>query len=174
MKVAIVYHYLAHYREAVFEMLSLTDFRNHFVVFSDRQSNLPSIATIDPEKSRSVRPAGTLNWRFIRNRWFTPSILWQHDLLKIAASREFDVLILLGNMQFLSTWIAAVIGRLRGKRILMWTHGILRQENGVRWLLRRSFYRLADGLLLYGHRARSLLASQGFDAGSLDRRVQFA
>jgi glycosyltransferase involved in cell wall biosynthesis len=164
-RVAIIYPYLAHYREAVFQLLSDAGSRHSYVIFSDRRSNLPSIATISPEKSKST--GGTLNWRFIRNWWVTPRILWQSAALHIAAGREFDTLIFLGDAQFLSTWLAAIIGRLRGKRILMWTHGILRQESGLRAAIRGSFYRLAHGLLLYGHRARRLLMAQGFDAARL-------
>ena len=134
-RVAIVYHYLAHYREAVFETLSRPAARHHYVIFSDRQSNIPSLATIAPEKSRS-RPAGRLNWRFIRNRWLTQCALAER-CVRIALSREFDAVILLGNMQFLSTWIAALLARVIGKRVLMWTHGVLRRERGVRGCVRR-------------------------------------
>lgn len=160
--VAIVYHYLAHYREAVFAELSRPDGRHSYVVFADRASNIPSLATIPPDRSRFAAAGGRLNWRFLRNIWLTPGILWQSGLLRIAAGREFDTLILLGNMQFLSTWAAALLGRLTGKRVLMWTHGVLRREGGLRGFLRRCFYRLAHGLLLYGHRARDLLIEQGF------------
>ena len=161
-RVAIVYHYLAHYREAIFEMLSRPDAKNRYVIFSDRKSNIPSLATIPPEKARSINPGGSLNWRFIRNRWLTPNVLWQGEALRIATSREFDVVIFLGNMRFLSTWIAAILARVTGKRVLMWTHGVLRPETGLHGIVRRSFYRLAHGLLLYGVRARDLLAARGF------------
>lgn len=166
-RVAIVYHYLAHYREAVFASLSEPQRRHSYVVFSDRHSNLPGLSTIDPRLARSENAEGTINWRFIRNRWFSQSVLWQSAPLRIALGREFDVLILLGNVHFLSTWVAAMLARLRGKRVLMWTHGVLRREAGLPGRLRRSFYRLAHGLLLYGHRARDILQSQGFNKDSL-------
>ncbi len=165
--VAIVYHYLAHYREAVFDMLSRTDARHKYMIYADRRSNLPSISTIPPERSRAVDPAASLNWTFIRNRWLTSRILWQSDAVRVALGRDHDVMILLGNMQFLSTWVAAIIGRIRGKRVLMWTHGVLERETGLRGFLRRRFYGLAHGLLLYGHRARDLLKEQGFDPACL-------
>jgi glycosyltransferase involved in cell wall biosynthesis len=165
--VAVLYHYLAHYREAVFDALSSANSQHHYEIFSDRGSNVPSIATISPERSRYCDPAGRLNWRFVRNRWLTRNILWQSDALSIALSRRFDAVILLGNMQFVSTWPAAILARLTGKRVLMWTHGILRRERGLKGALRRVFYRLAHGLLLYGDRARDLLTAQGFDPNRL-------
>jgi glycosyltransferase involved in cell wall biosynthesis len=166
-RVAVLYHYLAHYREAVFEVLSSPAARHRYEIFSDRQSNIPSLATIAPEKSRHCSAAGRLNWRFVRNRWLTKNVLWQSAALRIALSPRFDTVILLGNMQFISTWIAAVLARIMGKRVLMWTHGILRAEPGMRGRIRKAFYRLAHGLLLYGNRARELLAAQGFDPNRL-------
>jgi glycosyltransferase involved in cell wall biosynthesis len=166
-RVAILYHYLAHYREAVFEALSSSEARHHYEIFSDRQSNVPSLATILPEKSRYYSSAGRLNWHFVRNHWFRQRVLWQSAALRIALSPQFGTVILLGNMQFISTWMAAVLARFTGKQVLMWTHGVLRPELGVRGRMRRAFYRLAHGLLLYGGRARDLLAAQGFDPDRL-------
>jgi glycosyltransferase involved in cell wall biosynthesis len=162
-RVAILYPYLAHYREAVFDALSSSTARHRYVIFSDRQSNIPSIATIPPERSRYCNSAGRLNWRFVRNRWPFEEVLWQSAALRIALSPEFDSVIFLGNVKYISTWVAAILARITGKRVLMWTHGILRREQGMRGHLRRAFYRLAHGLLLYGVRARDLLADQGFD-----------
>lgn len=165
-RVAILYPYLAHYREAVFETLSSSAARHRYEIFSDRQSNIPSIATIPPERSRYCNAAGRLNWRFVRNRWLFEQVLWQSEALRIARSPEFDTLILLGNVKYISTWVAAILARITGKRVLMWTHGVLRREQGVRGHLRRAFYRLAHGLLLYGVRARDLLA-EDFDLNRL-------
>lgn len=166
-RVAIIYHYLAHYREAVFACLSRPDARHHYEIFADQRSNIATMATIDPAHSNSVHRDGRLNWRFIRNLWLTSNVLWQTGAVRVALRSDHEVIILLGNMYFLSTWVAACIGRLRGKRVLMWTHGVLREERGLRGAIRRSFYKLAHGLLLYGDRARTILAAQGFDARRL-------
>jgi glycosyltransferase involved in cell wall biosynthesis len=177
-RVAILYPYLAHYREAVFDALSSSAARHRYEIFADRQSNMPSMVTIPLESSRYCDPAGRLNWRFVRNHWFFDQLLWQSGALRIALSPEFDTLILLGNVKYISTWAAAILARIAGKRVLMWTHGVLRREHGVRGGLRRMFYRLAHGLLLYGVRARDLLADD-FDLNrlyviynSLDTTVQ--
>lgn len=166
-RVAILYPYLAHYREAVFDALSGPAARHRYEIFSDRRSNIPSIATIPPERSRYCSPAGRLNWRFVRNSWPFEEVLWQSAALRIALSREFDSVIFLGNVKYISTWVAAILARITGKRVLMWTHGVLRRERGMRGHVRRAFYRLAHGLLLYGVRARDLLADQDFDPNRL-------
>lgn len=166
-RVAILYPYLAHYREAVFDTLSSSAARHRYEIFSGRRSNNPSIATIPLERSRYCTSAGRLNWQFVRNLWFSEHVLWQSAALRIALSPKFDSVILLGNAKYISTWVAAILARITGKRVLIWTHGVLRREQGVRGHLRRVFYRLAHGLLLYGVRARDLLAAQGFDLNRL-------
>jgi len=65
-------------------------------------------------------------------------------------------------MYFLSTWIGALLARMRGKRVLMWSHGFLKPESGPKGFLRRTFYRLAHCMLLYGHRGQRIMADYGF------------
>ena len=66
-------------------------------------------------------------------------------------------------MYFVSTWVAAVIARWRGKKVLMWTHGVRRVEKGIRKKLRLTFYQLADCLLLYGDSAKCHLLNMGIE-----------
>ncbi|MBZ0173614.1 MAG: glycosyltransferase, partial [Phycisphaerales bacterium] len=68
---------------------------------------------------------------------------------------------------------------LRGKRVLFWTHGWQKREPGLKGKFRNAFYRLAHGLLLYGHNAKCVGLGCGFDAdrmhviyNSLDYRTQ--
>ena len=77
-------------------------------------------------------------------------------------SRRYDVLILIGNPHYRQTWLAAVIGRLTGKRVLFWAHGWLRRESRPKALVRNFYYGLADGVLVYSDRARDLAQASGF------------
>ncbi len=137
------------------------------MVFSDKQSNLPALATISPDKANATTEGGELNWQFIRNLWIGKHFLWQFGIVRLAFSRRFDVIIYLGNMYFLSTWLSVIIANLMGKRTLMWTHGYLRDERGLKGWLRERFYRLSDGLLLYGNHAKNILMRRGFKAQDL-------
>jgi glycosyltransferase involved in cell wall biosynthesis len=60
-----------------------------------------------------------------------------------------------------------MIARMKGKRILMWSHGFLKEENGIKGFMRTLFYRLSDGMLLYGNRAKNILINKGFDPSNL-------
>ncbi|MEM7564846.1 MAG: glycosyltransferase [Pseudomonadota bacterium] len=87
--------------------------------------------------------------------------LWQRGLVREVLRADYDAIILLGNMYFLSTWFALFLARLKGKKTLLWTHGVRSKETGVKRLFREFFYRCSDGLLLYGNRARDILGDQG-------------
>ena len=177
---AVVYHYFAHYREPVIrELVEQTGSAPRYVLVSDSTSNLPALQCIDREALEASLPEGALDWRPVRNRWFRDTLLWQQGLVRMSASRDYDAIIFLGNVYFLSTWIAAIVARWTGKQVLMWTHGQRARETGMKGALRGAFYRLADDLLLYGERGAQLLQSQGIPSerlhvvyNSLDYRRQ--
>ncbi len=98
---------------------------------------------------------------------FLDRLTWQSGAVREAAFGNFDTYIFLGNGQWLSTWVAAVVARMRGRRVLFWTHGWTRRDRGMKRYLRVIFYRLANGLLLYGDRARSIGMELGFSSTSL-------
>ncbi len=75
--------------------------------------------------------------------------------------------IFLGNPYIASTWLYAAIARLRGRRVLFWTHGWRNGAPNARERLRNLFYKLAHGLLLYGRRAEMIGKSMGFSPSSL-------
>ena len=92
----------------------------------------------------------------------TSALLWQKGLIRLALRRDIDGMIFLGNVYFLSTWFAALIARLTRKRVLFWTHGWIRNEQGIKAAIRNLFYRLPHGLLLYGNRAKLIGVQNGF------------
>jgi glycosyltransferase involved in cell wall biosynthesis len=165
----VVYHYFAHYREAV--LTELIERGQHRYDFAGD--------TVDDGKG--IRLTGAIPAdRFLRARCFhLGPIMLQPRLLALALSPRYDTLILLGNAFWPATWGAALLGRAVGKRVLFWTHGWLSREHGPRRLFRNTFYRLAHALLVYGHNAKCIGIGEGFDPArihviynSLDYRAQ--
>lgn len=168
-KVAVVYHYFAHYREPVLKEL-IAHGHHDYRLLGDTDSFGTGI------KLASLDETG--HFQRARCRHIGPFLI-QPAAVRASLSGKYDTIILLGNSKWITTWIAAVCARLTGKRVLMWTHGWLRQERGLPGAFRRVFYRLADGLLLYGHRAKSIGTNAGFKPetmhviyNSLDADVQ--
>lgn len=163
LRVVLLQPFLSHYREPIYNLLCRQEYPNpKYSFLSDIVSN-NGIKTIDFQKSRIAPPSGGLHWQKVSNVWFGKVFLWQSAAIRLALDKDVDCIIFLGTMYHFSTWIGAIIARIRGKRVLMWTHGYLREEKGIKGWIREKFYKLSDGLLLYGNRARQLLCKRGFD-----------
>lgn len=151
-RVAVVYHFFAHYRAAIMQAL-LNSKDTEYVLVGDR---------LDPD--RSIEPWQPPASRFVMApcKKLSSTLIWQSGVMKMATRQDIDVMIFLGNVNILSTWLAAGLGRVCGKRVIFWTHGWIRHECGLRAKMRNLFYRLADSLLLYGKRAKQIGRSNGF------------
>lgn len=164
-KVAIIYHYIAHYRKPIFDILCKSSNIDYYVV-ADEESNISSLNVINKSEDSSGVNISK-KWIKVKNIWITKNILWQKDLIKLALNKRFDHLIFLGNMYFISTWIAIVLARLRGKKVYFWTHGFRNEELNLKGRIRVFFYRLAHGMFLYGNRAKNILLEKGFSPDKL-------
>lgn len=158
LRVAVVYPFLPHYRAPVFREL-LDSGENDYLLVGDTKSVDPGVTEWWPENER----------QFLKSpcRQVGSSCLLQRGLVSLSRRFDLDAFIFLGNPYFISTWIAAAIARLKGKRVLFWTHGWTRPERGLKSWLRSVFYKLPHGLLLYGHQARQTGLSLGFPADRL-------
>jgi glycosyltransferase involved in cell wall biosynthesis len=153
-RVAVVYHFFAHYREAVVGRLARSA-KARFTFFGDDHDYESSIkaGSFGPPVDHRACPTHR-----VRGSW-----MWQPGLIRVAASREFDQLILLGNPYWIATWIGAVVGRLTGKRVMFWSHGFLTPPSGAKGLMRRIFFRLAEVHLFYGRSAKQNAVALGWD-----------
>jgi glycosyltransferase involved in cell wall biosynthesis len=158
LKVAIVYPFFAHYREPVLREL-LAHGRHDYLLVGDTRDPSGTIPVLDFADER----------RFIHTPcvYLGRGLMWQRRLVGLALRGGVDCFIFLGNASWPATWIAAVLARLRGCRVLFWTHGWVRPDTGPKQILRAMFYRIAHGLLLYGDHARRIGCSLGFKAENL-------
>jgi len=167
LNIAVQQHFLSHYREVIFNYLCRQEKpRPQYTLYADI-TNKEQIKTISFKKSFFSPEEGGLRWIRIKNFQFGRIFLFQPFAIIIGLISKYDCIIFLGNMYHLSTWISAIFARLTGKRVLMWTHGYLTEEHNLKGWFRERFYRLADGLLLYGNRARDILISRGFKSENL-------
>lgn len=159
MRIGIIYHCVAHYREPLFRLLC-SQTNHEFRIYAGTTDIAPSLKTVDPLKT-------DLRWTVLRNHWFFGRLLWQSGVFRLSLSRDADVLVFLGNAYFLSSWVGALLARLSGKRVVMWGHGFISDEKGLKGAVRATFYRLAHAHLVYHHRAREILIRKGFAPGKV-------
>lgn len=153
-RVAVIYHFFAHYRSAVIEALSRDD-RCQWTFLGDDHD-------IEGGGIKAAEFGPGIRFRRIRSRVLRPNVLWQSGVLGAAVSGDYDVLVLLGNPKHLAMWPAALLGRITGKRVLFWTHGWTYRPHGPLRHVRRWFYRLGHGILTYGRWAKAIGIEEGF------------
>ncbi len=152
-KVAIIYPFFAHYRAPVIREL-LSRGAHDYYLLGDAADPSGSIKTMTLADEARFVPT--------RSKHLAAGLMWQSGLLSAGLRGAYDCYIFLGNAAWPATWLAALGARLRGRRVLFWTHGWTRPDRGLKRILRGTFYRLAHSLLLYGHYARDIGLRQGF------------
>ncbi len=154
---AIIYHYFATYRLPIFLELMQSQ-KVEFTLFSGIDSEIP-INKIDTNLSKLPIEKGGLRWKFLKNYWLlNKRFLWQSDLLSLALKSNFNSYIFLGSPYFITTWLAVLIVRLRGKKAYFWMHGVYKNKpTKIDWLKLYIFYKIPTGFFLYGNRALSVL-----------------
>lgn len=95
-------------------------------------------------------------------------LVWQRGAIRKAFSKRYDAYILTGNPGIRSNWVIALVARLLGRPVYLWTHGLYGNERGLKRWKNLAYFRLAGRLLLYGERARRLLLDEGFPAGRMN------
>lgn len=161
-KCLIVYHYFAHYR-----LHLMRDLMAHaewdFEMISDSQT-ADGIKGIDPALAEVAIDEGGLSWSFVKNCLVLGHrfpFLWQKGLVKRLREDDYDAVIFLGSIYFISTWVGMFKARRIGKQVLFWTHGFLGKDGGLLSRFRHAFYRQADCCLLYGERAKKIMQDSG-------------
>lgn len=162
-KCLIVYHFFAHYRLHLIRELMMSDEWEFEMVSAP--GTTAGIKGIDPELAALPLDENGLCWTFVKNNNVLGSrlpFLWQKGLLKRLDTTDYDAVIFLGSIYFLSTWLAMPKVRRLGKKVIIWTHGFLGKDNPVTTYIRHLFYGQADQCLLYGERSREIMLKSGF------------
>ena len=164
IRVVIQQNQVAHYRTKLFELLSQhPDIQ--FVIAADTKSDIPYLKTYDGSGQHGIRYI-QCDTKLIRIPGL-PTLSWQPRSLGILWRERPEVVIVTGSPYSLTAWLAGIMGRIRGIPVVMWGHGLLADESGPKWWVRRTLYRLASGQLLYGDHAKKLLVAKGLDESTL-------
>ncbi|MEI7817255.1 MAG: glycosyltransferase [Desulfuromonadales bacterium] len=157
MNVAFFQRIFAHYRSGLIKELALNSENKYQFFASNYDTSNVGIDLIPFNLLRQII------YTQIKTIHLAQYITLQFHVVSVALfSQTIDVFILEGNFLALTNWLALIILKIRRKRTILHTHGWLRAERSLKFLLRNLFYNLADGLLLYGERAKQIGLAQGF------------
>jgi len=103
----------------------------------------------------------------LKNRRLFGRIVWQSGVIKTVLKHNFDAVMLLADANILSTWIAALILKLKRVEISFWGHGLYERKSVVKKLIKKSFHKLADQNFVYSSRAKEFMVGQGFNGNKV-------
>jgi len=158
--VAIIDRCVPHYRKGLYDVL-----------MGDGEMAFTIVAAARPiERIGTVPfpgPSGPVTWRWIDARgWKVPftrgASAWQWGAVKAGFSRRYDAIIMMANPNDPSLWLCAIAARLMGKRLIFWTHGLIRRDPPLRRFLRVLWLRLAHAFTVYGHLGKIGCMQEGF------------
>ena len=156
-KIAVIYNCVPHYREAFFRELSNSTEMDVSILADDTtDTKHMAVVTSESPKGIKLQLIQTRSVRFLGKKFFL-----QPGLLRTLRHQRFDLIVPLGNPNILSTWVLMLWARLYRTPVLLWTHGTLEVETGLKRWARIVYYRLSSGLLLYGDHAVDLLGKMG-------------
>lgn len=149
---------VAHYREPLLRQLLESSRYDFDLVGRFKNSEASSADTIHSAAEEVLDKVRPLRFSAVRQFW------WEHGQVREIWRGEHDAYVIAGRIPTVSAWVASAVAALRGRTLIMWGHGWKRPEDGLKRRIRLAFYRLTDGLLVYGDRAKELGSSYGVPA----------
>lgn len=163
-KIVIQYPYIPLYRVPVFERLSRSD-QYEYTFWSSKESPYKFLrSSYDESTLKIVEVPLKLVKLPLTGRTFE----LQFAAVKKLITERPAIYIILANPNSLSSWISMAIARMLGCRVLAWSHGYLSDERGIKGWVRKLYYKLAHGHLLYGNKAKEIMLEKGFCGQELD------
>jgi glycosyltransferase involved in cell wall biosynthesis len=154
-KICLIYNYAQHYRKNIFMLMDkelLCDF-----VFGDTMGD---VKKLDYSVLFHFK-------KEIKNKTFLKRPLyWQKGVFSLLRE-DYTHFIMLGETICVSTWLMLFLIKLQGKKIYFWSHGWYGKEVKIRIILKKIFYKLADGIFLYGNYAKKLMIANGLNENKL-------
>lgn len=145
MKVCCIFNIAPSYRKAIYELMQ-TELDVDFFC-GDRSADGIALLPMNNELS---------------NVYKGKKLIWQKGAIRRAFAKKYDAHILTGNAGIRSNWIIALLARLTGRKVYLWTHGLKGNENRSDLFKNLLYMRLAGNALLYGEKAQKRLAEHGF------------
>ena len=154
-KTCIIYNYAQHYRAGIFKLLDKELECDFF--FGNKMGDVKKM-----DLNMLNNPVKELN-----NIKILSNIYWQKEALNLIFKKKYDKYIILGEYYCVSTWMILILSYFSNKKVYLWTHGWYGNENTIKKLIKKLFFNLSDGILLYGNYAKNLMINEGFDQSKL-------
>ena len=159
MRVHLYTNIFPQYRKSLWDsLISINDFDIIFYFSNKSRQGIETVNVFNEYKSNSLK-----HFSKIRNIYIGKHIIWQVGVLKSLFNKNLKSAIFLAEMTIISTWIATIILKLRGIKVIYWGHGLYGSEKRLKKFFRLLFLSLADHNLVYEKNSEKNLLNNGFD-----------
>lgn len=155
MKICLISNIAAHYREEIYSLMD-SELDCDFV-FGDTLNN--GIKTFDTSHFRN-------KVKILHNFQKGEVTLWQKGVVK-ELLKNYDAYIISDDIRCFSTWVNMLLSKVLRKKVYYWAHGWYGRERLILKLIKHIFYRLPDGIFLYGNYSRDIMIQNGFNHNKL-------
>ncbi|MBU2901528.1 glycosyltransferase [Maribacter dokdonensis] len=80
--------------------------------------------------------------------------------------KNYKFFLITGEPYYLSNWALIILGKILGKKVIPWAHGIKGDYNKMEWF-EKLFFKLCPLVLLYGNHSRNIMINKGFNPDKL-------
>ena len=94
----------------------------------------------------------------VKNVFLGNRLIYQTSVIRACLRKNIECAIFTGEINCISTWVAGLLLRLRGRRVVFWTHGIKDVTSHVKTLPKVFFYTIPNLNLVYSPRAQEIMS----------------
>ena len=165
VKIAFLQRVLPLYRLGFYKALSAINYKYHFTLFCEQgNDNVKNIETISPELFDTHTRSDMFEWRNTETFCYhRAKILFQKGILGPILRKEFDVLMLSNRMTHLFYWVIIFCCKIKGIKIIFWSHGLQGHEKGLKLWMKRFHLNLADLNLVYANYNKKFMVERGIN-----------
>ncbi|MEL0644030.1 glycosyltransferase [Olleya sp. Ti.3.14] len=153
-KTCLIYNYAQHYRIGVFKLLDVK--LNIDSYFGDKMAD---VKKLDYNELANYKNE-------LKNIQIFKGVYFQKGAVRLLF-KKYDNYILLGEYYNISTWLILILAKFSNKKVFLWTHGWYGNESVLKRFIKKTFFKLSNGILLYGNYAKDLMIKEGFDTNNL-------
>ena len=152
-KLCLIYNFAPKYRKCIYQLID-----NCFNCDWYFGNNFTDIKGLELSVLKNAKEVPNI---LLFGNWY-----WQKGIIKLIS--KYNTFFMLGDLFCLSTWIMAFLVKLcPKKKVYFWSHGWYGKETFIKKVLKKIFFRFANGTFLYGNYARKLMIENGFDGSKL-------
>lgn len=92
---------------------------------------------------------------------------WYYESGVVKKLSDSDIIVNDLGIFCLSAWKLLLVSKFRKQKVYNWDHGWYGREGVLKKWIKRAYFGLADGALIYGNYARDLMIKNGFNGEKL-------